>query len=243
MYKWFAIIVITAAFGFVFGAPIASQQGGKGNWGKNKGYKGPDANGQPGNRGGGGQDDWRKRAEEEIGWGEDGTEERILPGDTVDKDDKEARLKEEAEKLGLEDEKKIKDLIKLGKKAWEKCEKEDKRWATAYKKAKSDEERLAKETEQHKEKLADAWEDCDKDLVKKEILTEEQLAKFKENTKDLREESATDKSARQDEIRSRKMDEWRERAREWAGGGNAGGGDAGGGGSGEPTKEKKEDEE
>lgn len=239
MYKLLAIACVAVVF--AFSAPLAAQgygggKGGKGNWG-NKGYTGPDKNkgGQAGGQGGG-YDDWRKRAEDEIGWGEDGTEERIEPGQTIDDDAKEARLKEEADKLGLTDEKVVKDFIKYGKKAWEKAEKEDKRWAGAYKKAKNDEERLAKETAEHKEKLAEAWADGDEDMVKKKILDEEQVKKFKENTKDLREESATDKSIRQDEIRARKMEEWRERAKEWAGGG------AGGGSDNEPKKEKKEEE-
>ena len=231
MYKWFVIAIVATAFAFA--APLSAQ--GKGNWGKNGGYKGPNANGNKG--GGNGYDDWRKRADEEIGWGEDGTEERILPGQTVDKDDKEARLTEEAAKLGLEDEKVIKNFIKYAKKGWEKAEKEDKRWASAYKKAKKDEERLEKETAKHKEELAEAWEDADEDLIKKEILTEEQLTKFQENTKDLRDESATDKSIRQDEIRARKMEEWKEQASKWANGGAAGGSDN------EVKKEKKEDED
>ncbi|MBZ0137742.1 MAG: hypothetical protein K8I27_15355 [Planctomycetes bacterium] len=230
MYKWFVIAFV--AVSFAFGAPMAAQgagQGGKGNWGKNAGRNG----------GGQGADDWRKRAEEEIGWGEDGTEERIEPGQEVEDDAKEARLKEEAAKLKLEDEKVIKDFIKYGKKAWEKAEKEDKRWATAYKKAKSDEERLAKETAEHKEKLAEAWADGDEDMLKKEILNEEQVKQYAENTKDLREESATDKSIRQDEIRARKMEEWKEQAKKWAGGNK---GAAGNGDDNEAKKEKKDDE-
>lgn len=229
MYKWFVIAFVAVAF--AFGAPLAAQGyggkgGGKGNWGKGKNNNG-------GNQGGGnGYDDWRKRAEEEIGWGEDGTEERIIPGQEVDDDAKEARLKEEADKLGLTDEKVVKNFIKYAKKGWEKAEREDDRWASAYKKAKSDEERLAKETAEHKEKLAEAWADADEDLLKKEVLTEEQVKTFQDNTKDLREESATDKSIRQDEIRARKMEEWKDRAKEW--------GKANGGASGEDNEVKKE---
>jgi len=231
MYKWFVIAFVAVAF--AFGAPLSAQVGGKGGWGKNG--QGKAGRGGPGGGQGGGYDDWRKRAEKEIGWGEDGTEERIEPGQTVDRDAKEARLTEEAAKLSLEDEKVIKNFIRYTKKAWDKAEREDKRWATAYKKANSNEERLEKETAEHKEKLAEAWADCDEDLLKKEILTEDQLKLFQENTKDLREESATDKSIKQDEIRARKMDEYRERAKEWAGGG-AGGNDN------EEKKEKKDEE-
>lgn len=234
MYKWFVIAFVAVAF--AFGAPLTAQ--GKGNWGKKNGYTGPDKNnGKQGGGQGNGYDDWRKRADEEIGWGEDGTEERIEPGDTVDKDAKEARLEEEAGKLGLTDEKVIKNFVKYAKKGWEKAEKEDKRWASAYKKAKKDEERLEKETAKHKEELAEAWADADEDLLKKEILTEEQVKTFQDNTKDLREETATDKSIKQDEIRARKMDEYRERAKEWAGGGAAGNDD-----DNEVKKEKKDED-
>jgi hypothetical protein len=232
MYKWFVIAFVAVAF--AFGAPLVAQGkgGGKGNWGKG-GYKGPA--GQPGQGGGQGGDDWRKKAEDEIGWGEDGTEERVLPGDTVKSDDKEKRLEEEADKLGLEDKKLRKEFIKYGKQGWEKAEKEDARWAKEHKKLKSDEKALEKGKTEHKEKLDKGWAEADESQLKKGVLDEEQLEKFKKNTEDLRKETATDKSARQDEIRARKVAEWKEQAGKWAKGGQ-------GGGDNEVKKEKKEEE-
>ena len=235
MYKWFVIAFVAVAF--AFGAPLSAQgKGGKGNWGKG-GYKGPA--GQPGQGQGGGQgggaDDWRKKAEDEIGWGEDGTEERVEPGDTVKSDDKEKRLEEEADKLGLEDKKLRKEFIKYGKLGWEKAEKEDSRWSKEFKKVKDDAEALEKAKAEHKEKLDKGWADADESQLKKGVLDEEQLEKFKKNTEDLRKETATDKSARQDEIRARKIAEWKDQASKWAKGGQ-------GGGDNEVKKEKKEEE-
>ena len=241
MKNLFFVALIACAFAIAM--PLSAQgmggKGGKGgyggkgggNWGKG-GYKGPNSNGN----GQGGPEDWKKKAENEIGWGEDGTEERVEPGDTVDKDDKEKRLEEEADKLGLEDKKLRKDFIKYGKLGWDKAEKEDSRWAKKYKRVKDDEEALKKAQEEHKEKLDEAWADADEDQLKKEILDEEQLAKFKKNTEDLRKETATDKSIRQDEIRARKLEELKKRASEWAKGG------AGGGDDNEVKKEKKDEE-
>lgn len=247
MKKFFVIAAIACTLAFAMPFMVQGQQGGgKGGWGGKGGnkIKGPADNNKAG-KGGPGQDqgdDWRKRAEEEIGWGEDGTEERIQPGDTVKDDEKEARLESEADKLGLEDKKLRKEFIKIAKAAWVKAEKEDARWSKVHTRVKKDEKALEKETTKHKEELDKAWKDGDDTLIKKEIISEEQLEAFKKNTDDLRAETATDKSLRQDEIRAQRVKELEERAAEWrkAQGGGAGGPDAGNDG---PTKEKKEDEE
>lgn len=218
--------------------------GNQGDWKKNdKPGQGGPGQGQPGQGGG---DDWMKRAIENLGWGENGDEERVLPGDTKTSQEKEDWLEVEANKLGLMDEgetKKLrKEFIKLGKKAWDASEKEDKRWHAAWKKSNSNAENLAKEKEKHHTNLRKCWEDCDAELKKKEILNDEKLAEWIKDTEPMRAESATDKSVRQDEIRARKIDEYRKQAEDWRKGA-AGGAGAGTGNESKEKKEKKEDEE
>lgn len=235
-------------------APGAGGGGGQGggqggNWGKgNDQWKKNDnpGGGQGGAQGGGqgqGGDDWMKRAMENIGWGENGDEERVLPGDSKSSADKEAWLEVEANKLGLMDEgdtkKARKEFIKLGKKAWDASEKEDKRWHSAWKRTNNNAESLAKEKEKHHAALRKCWEDCDADLKKKELLNDEKLAEWIKDTEPMRAESATDKSIRQDEIRARKVGEIRKQAEDWR---KANSGGAVGGNEGKEKKEKKEEE-
>jgi hypothetical protein len=242
MNKWFVIAVV--ALGFFLGAPLLAQGGGgKGNWGKGKSYKNPNGqgngngnNGQGNGNNGQGGGDWQKKAENEVGWGESGTDERVLPGDTVKDADKTTRLEAEADKLGIEDKKIRKDFIKYAKLGWDKAEKEDSRWSKEVKKIKEDPEALEKGKAEHKTKLDEAWASADESQVEKEILTTEQLEKFKTSTKDLRERTATDISMEQDEIRARKLEEIRKRAEEWAKANNGEKEDN------EVTKEKKETE-
>ena len=236
MKNLFVIALIAGAFALAM--PLAAQgYGGKGGYKGNGQGKGQ-GQGQGQGKGQGG-DDYMKRAMEEIGWGEDGTEERVEPGDTVKDDAKEERLEAEADKLGLEDKKIRKDFIKYGKLGWQKAEKEDSRWSKEYKKVKDNEEALAKALVEHKEKLDKAWADADEYQIKKELLTEEQLAAFKTSTEDLRKETATDVSARQDEIRARKVAELKQRAADYM---KKASGDTDGNDN-EVKKEKKEDAE
>lgn len=165
----------------------------------------------PGQGQGGAQGPGRDQGDR-IGWGESGTDERILPGQTVSEADKNTRLEAEADKLALEDRRLRRDFIKFARIAWQKSEREDRRYYAAWKRVNSDEERLAKEKEKHKEELDAAWKECDDKLLKDEILSEEQLEAFQASTADLRTETATDKSHRQDEIRARRIEEIRERA-------------------------------
>jgi hypothetical protein len=256
MNKWFVIAIV--ALGLFLGAPLMAQGGGgKGNWGKNKNYKNPNgqgngngSNGQgngPGNGNGNngqgngagnngqGGSDWLKKQEDAIGWGESGTEERIEPGDTVKDADKTTRLEAEADKLGLEDKKIRKDFIKYAKLGWDKAEKEDSRWSKEVKKIKDDPEALEKGKTGHRTKLDEAWASADESQIEKEVLTSEQLEKFKTNTKDLREKTATDLSMEQDVIRARKVEELKKRAEDWA--------KANGGGDKEDNEVKKEKKE
>lgn len=246
MNKWLVVAIV--AFGFCLGTPLIAQGGGgggKGNWGNGKGYKNPNGQGQGQGNGqgqGGGQGqgqgggDWWKKQEEAIGWGESGTDARVLPGDTVKDADKTARLEAEADKLGLEDKKIRKDFIKYAKLGWSKAEKEDSRWSKEVKKIKDSPEALEKGKTEHKTKLDEAWADADESQVEKEVLTSELLEKFKTNTKDLREKTATDISMEQDVIRARKLDELKKRAEDYMKA-NSGKKEEN-----EPTKEKKDAE-
>lgn len=251
---WAVLLVATFAIGFVAaqGAPSGAGggggKGGGGNWkgkggggGGGPGQGGPGQGKGPGGPGGpgGGGGNWVQEQIDKLGWGENGDEERVLPGDTVKSADKETRLEAEADKLQLEDKKLRKEFVKLAKKAWDECEKEDKRWSSARKKVADEPEKLEKEVAKHKEALDKAWKTCDYELLKKEVMVEDMLKVFQKNTEDLRKETATDKSARQDEIRARKVDAIRKQAEDWAKG-QSGGGTSGDNGE---KKEKKEDEE
>ncbi|MBX3474068.1 MAG: hypothetical protein KF754_06760 [Planctomycetes bacterium] len=222
------------------GGPGGGGGGGKGGWpgagkqgqGGQQGQGGGQQGGAPGQGGG----NWEKEQIDKLGWGEDGTEERVLPGQSVDDKAKDERLEKEADKLGLEDKKIRTAFKKIAKKAWDDSEREDKRWSPVRKAVASDEKKLADESKKHQEKLGKVWEDSDAEMKKKEVLDETKLEDWKKNSADLRKETATDKSARQDEIRARKIQELRETAAKWAKGQQ-------GGGSEEPKekKEKKED--
>ncbi|MCC7510131.1 MAG: hypothetical protein IT464_12290 [Planctomycetes bacterium] len=254
---WAGLVVAAFTFGIATpfaaqGAPSGGGGGGGGGGGKGggSGYQGKGGNGYQGKGGqgggpgqggpgqGGGGGNWVQEQIDKLGWGENGDEQRVEPGDTVKSADKEARLEAEADKLQLEDKKLRKEFVKLGKKAWEDCEKEDKRWTSARKKVADEPEKLAKEVEKHKEALDKAWKVCDDDILKKEILVEDLLKLFQKNTEDLRKETATDKSVRQDEIRARKVAEIRKQAADYMKGG-AGAGDN----EEKDKKEKKEEEE
>lgn len=214
-----------------FGAPLCAQGGGGGGGGPGAGQGGGGA-GQGGRRFPGRQPDMRRERDDRrapgqgqgggqrpggeqgdrIGWGESGTEDRILPGQTVSDADKTTRLEAEADKLGLEDRRQRRDFLKFARLAWQKAEREDRRYYAAWKRVNSDEERLKQENEKHKEELEAAWKECDDKLLKNEILTEGQVKAFQTSTQDLRVETATDKSHRQDEIRAGRIEEIRERA-------------------------------
>lgn len=241
-------LALTVSFA---GAAFAQGGGGPGGgMGKGGGWpgqgggqgRGPQGQGgQPGQGGGQGGGNWEKEQIDKIGWGEDGTEERVLPGQTVEDKAKDERLEKEADKLGLEDKKVRASFKKIAKKGWDDAEREDKRWAPVRKSIATDEKKLADETKKHQEKLAKAWADSDADLKKKEVLSEEKLEEWKKNSADLRKETATDKSARQDEIRARKIQEIRDAAAKWVK--DQQGGGAGSNEEPKEKKEKKEDEE
>lgn len=224
--------VVLCALMLVFGAAAElAAQGGRGPGGNRRG---PDTQRRQDtpprdNRQGQGQGQGQGEIDRRIGWGEDGTEERVLPGQTVPDKDKLAWLEKQADELAV-DKKQRTAFLRAATKAWNETEREDKRWAGVIKSVKDNAEKRATEQTKHKENLAKVWTDSDADLTKKEILNEEQLAAWQKASAHLRAETATDKSVRQDEIRARKLEEWRERA-----------GAAAGGAAGTPEpKEKKE---
>jgi hypothetical protein len=228
IFLWAAVIAVVVSLAV---PAFAQGQGGRrwpggrsggvpGTGGGAGGDRGPDRDGRNGRDGRDGRDGPDSRGGigndvPDVGWGESGTEQRIEPGDTVKAADKEKRLEEEADKLGLEDKKQRKALIDRARTAWTKCEREDKRYYGAWKRVKNNEEALAKEKEKHKAELAEAWKECDDKLAEGEVLSSDALLKFQVNTNDLRVETATDKSHKQDEIRARKLEEQRKRAEEW----------------------------
>lgn len=215
----------------------AGAGGGSGKWpgGPNKQQPQAPQPGQGGGQGGQGGN-WEKEQIDKIGWGETGDEERVLPGQTVADKEKDERLEKEADKLGLEDKKVRANFKKGARKAWDESEREDKRWGDIYKRLGDDAKKKEEESKKHLEKLAKIWEDSDADLKKKEILDDPKIGEWKKNSADLRKETATDKSARQDEIRARKIQEIRDAAAKWAKG------QAGGSEEPKVKKEKKDDE-
>ncbi|HRJ78097.1 MAG TPA: hypothetical protein PLF37_06235 [Planctomycetota bacterium] len=219
---------------FAVGGTLYAQGGPGGGPGGGAGGRGPGAAGGRGNQGpkqpddpnsksrnqgpGGGQgQDWKKQWDDAVnalGWGEDGTEERVEPGQTVPDKDKEAWLETEATKLGLEEKKVRSDFKKIGLKAWRDSEGEDQKWAAIYKQnkdLKDADSKLEEPRKKHLEALKKIWDKADEDMTKKKVLSEDQLKIWQEDTKKMRSETATDKSAEQDKIRARKIDEMRKR--------------------------------
>jgi len=237
-------LALVLAIAFAFGGALQAQGGAGGaggGWpgggrGGNQGPKAPDDPNNKGKNGGQGQggnqgQDWKKQWEDAVnalGWGEDGTEERVEPGQTVPDKDKEVWLDTEATKLGLEDKKIRADFKKLGLKAWKDSETEDARFAQtykAYKDLKDADKKLEEPRKKHLEALKKTWDKCDTDMTKKKLLSEEQLKTWQEDTKKMREQTATDKSAEQDKIRARKVEELKKQWSDYAKGGTGGTGD------------------
>lgn len=240
-------LALVLAVLFAFGGALYAQGGGGpgaggggggpgaggGGWpgGRNGGNQGPKApddpnnkgkNGGPGGQGGQGQD-WKKQWDDAVnalGWGEDGSEERVEPGQTVPDKDKEIWLDTEATKLGLEEKKIRSDFKKLGLKAWKDSESEDQKFAQVYKiykDLKDADKKMEEPRKKHQEALKKIWDKCDEDMTKKKVLNEDQLKTWQEDTKKMRSETATDKSAEQDKIRAKKIEEMR---KQYLGGGD-----------------------
>lgn len=115
------------------------------------------------------------------------------PGEATDKEFKDKTLDAILDELEVVDPDKRDDFKKYARDAWEDSEKEDKRWAGVYRRYEDKPEKLGEETREHTEKLAKIWEDSDEDIVKKEVLTEEQMKRWKEASSDLRTKTNTDR--------------------------------------------------
>ena len=230
MRTFFVLLLVTAAL--VVGSSLDAQRGGRGGNGGKRPSKSDIAKWRKGQGGTQGRsDDLKKKGrdaakgeekpEDYVGWGEDGDEERIKPGDKTTDKEKDAWIKREAVKLGIDEEKKkFREFKKIAKKALKGSEKEDGRYAKEFKKIKGDDKLSAKSKEKHRKKLGEVWKKADESLTKKEVLDDDQLEEWVKDTADLRKESATDKSARQDEIRQRKIDEIKERLAKYRKGGS-----------------------
>lgn len=239
-------LALLLAVAFALGGSLYAQGGGGfpgggggaggGGWpgggrGGNQGPKAPDDPNNKGKNGGQGQggnqgQDWKKQWEDAVnalGWGEDGTEERVEPGQTVPDKDKEVWLDTEATKLGIEDKKIRTDFKKVGLKAWKDSEAEDQKYAAIYKPnkdLKDVDKRMEEPKKKHLEALKKIWDKCDTDMTKKKLLSEEQLKTWQEDTKKMREQTATDKSYEQDKIRARKIEELKKQWSDYAKGGS-----------------------
>lgn len=115
------------------------------------------------------------------------------PGEATDKKTKESVIDGVMDELGITDDKKRAAFKKNVTKAWEDSEKEDKRWAGVYRRYEDDAEKLGKEKTEHAEKLKKIWDESDKDLEKDEVLTEEQMKRWKEASSELRTKTNTDR--------------------------------------------------
>lgn len=113
------------------------------------------------------------------------------PGEVVEKALKEEIIDEWMDELAIADKAQRDKFKRNVRGAWEDNEKEDKRYAAAYKKA-STIEKMDAEKKTHKEKLTKIWEDSDAKLLKEKAVTDDQLAKWKTMSTELRTKTATD---------------------------------------------------
>ncbi len=113
------------------------------------------------------------------------------PGEVVEKALKEEIIDEWMDDLGLTDKAQRDKFKRNVRGAWEDNEKEDKRYAAAYKKATTI-EKMDAEKKNHKEKLTKIWEESDAKLLKEKAVNDDQLAKWKEMSTELRTKTATD---------------------------------------------------
>lgn len=80
-----------------------------------------------------------------------------------------------------------KKIIKLAQQAWDECVKEDKAFAETSAKIRDDRDLLAFAREDYRKRLRAAWDNCDIEISKKKLLSDEQLTLWKRLTRDVRE--------------------------------------------------------
>lgn len=113
------------------------------------------------------------------------------PGEVVEKALKEEIIDEWMDELALADKGQRDKFKRNVRAAWEDNEKEDKRYAAAYKKADTI-EKMEAEKKTHQEKLKKTWDDSDAKLLKEKAVNDDQLAKWKQISTELRTKTATD---------------------------------------------------
>ena len=114
-------------------------------------------------------------------------------GSTISRAIKDETLEKIMDELKLEDKAKRASFKSNVRGAWEDSEKEDKRYASIYKRYEDNDDKLAAEKKVHEDKLKKIWDDSDEKLTKDEVLDEAQLAAWKKTSADLREKTATDR--------------------------------------------------
>lgn len=122
---------------------------------------------------------------------EDGDDAVPEPGESVPRAEKDSTIDEVMDMLKLTDKTKREQFKKNVRDAWEDTEKEDKRYAPAYKRADTAEKKAAAKKE-HDDKLKSIWEKSDAEIAKLKLLTEEQTAQWKKASEELRTKTATD---------------------------------------------------
>lgn len=122
---------------------------------------------------------------------EDGQEDIPEPGNTVPRAEKDTTIDEVMDMLKLTDKTKREAFKKLVREAWESTEKEDKRYAPAYKRADTDEKKAAAKKE-HDEKLKAIWVKSDEEVAKQKLLTDDQTKQWLKASEELRTKTATD---------------------------------------------------
>lgn len=134
----------------------------------------------------------------------DSKEQAIKPGDTVTDEVKTAWIDLEMTKLALENKTARSNFTKIVLKAWKDSETEDARYAKEFTAAKEDSALLDIARKKHLENLKKIWDDADSELTKKKVLDDLQLKTFQEDSKALREQTATDKYEANEKAKSGK---------------------------------------
>jgi len=145
-----------------------------------------------------------------VGGDDASPEDMPQPGATIDRTIKDKTIDQIMDELGLKDEAKREAFKKNVRAAWEDTEKEDKSYASKYKRYEDDAEKLADAKKDHQEKLKKIWDESDEKLTKDEVLTEEQMTRWKKTSEELRTKTNTDRyyeaKAKQDAAKAAEED-------------------------------------
>ena len=132
------------------------------------------------------------------------------PGSTISRAIKDETREKIMDELKLEDKAKRASFKSNVRGAWEDSEKEDKRYASIYKRYEDNDDKLAAEKKVHEDKLKKIWDESDEKLTKDEVLTEEQMTRWKKTSEELRTKTNTDRyyeaKAKQDAAKAAEED-------------------------------------